>query len=82
MRIIDLHRIEQAEDPQKEYEACKQAYEEQFSNPFIAARKGYVDEVILPEETTARLTETFRFLADKYAEEMPSAVRKHGNMPL
>ena len=82
VRIIDRHRIEQAADPQKEYEACKEAYEEQFSNPFIAARKGYVDEVILPEETTARLVETFRFLADKHMEDTPSAVRRHGNMPL
>ena len=82
VRIIDRHRIEQAEDSQKEYEVCKRAYEEKFSNPFIAARKGYVDEVLLPEETTARLTETFRFLADKYEEETSPAVRKHGNMPL
>ena len=82
VRIIDRHRIEQSEDSQKEYEVCKRAYEEKFSNPFIAARKGYVDEVLLPEETTARLTETFRFLADKYEEETSPAVRKHGNMPL
>ena len=82
VRIIDRHRIEQAEDSQKEYEVCKRAYEEKFSNPFIAARKGYVDEVLLPEETTARLTETFRFLADKYEAETSPAVRKHGNMPL
>ena len=38
--------------------------------------------MLLPEETTARLTETFRFLADKYEEETSPAVRKHGNMPL
>lgn len=61
---------------------ARRAYEEKFSNPFIAARKGYVDEVLLPEETTARLTETFRFLADKYEEETSPAIRKHGNMPL
>lgn len=81
VRIIDRHRIEQAADPKQEYEACKHSYEEQFSNPFIAARKGYVDEVILPKETTDRLIETFRLLAEKKADE-PQAVRRHGNMPL
>lgn len=80
VRIIDRRRIEQAEDPQQEYEQCKQAYEEQFSNPFIAAKKGYVDEIILPEETAERLCETFRLLEGKRCPEQPA--RRHGNIPL
>ena len=80
VRIIDRHRIEEAEDPQAEYEACKKAYEEQFSNPFLAAEKGYVDEIILPEETVPRLRETFRLLRTKQVDEVN--VRRHGNMPL
>ncbi len=80
VRIIDRHRIEQSEDPEAEYERCKQAYEEQFSNPFIAAKKGYVDEVILPEETIDRLRESFRLLDGKEAE-IPR-IKKHGNIPL
>ena len=80
VRIIDRHRIEEAEDPQAEYEACKKAYEEQFSNPFLAAEKGYVDEIILPEEKVPRLRETFRLLRTKQVDEV--SVRRHGNMPL
>lgn len=68
------------EDPQAEYEACKKAYEEQFSNPFLAAEKGYVDEIILPEETVPRLRETFRLLRTKQVDKV--SVRRHGNMPL
>ena len=55
-------------------------YEEQFSNPFLAAEKGYVDEIILPEETVPRLRETFRLLRTKQVDEVN--VRRHGNMPL
>lgn len=80
VRIIDRRRIEGAADPQQEYERCKQAYENQFSNPFIAAKKGYVDEIILPGETTERLRGTFRLLAGK--EQRTEAYRKHGNIPL
>lgn len=80
VKIIARHEIEQAADPQAEYEARKRAYEEQFSNPFLAAEKGYVDEIILPEETVPRLQETFRLLRTKKKEEV--SVRRHGNMPL
>lgn len=79
VKIINRRQIEGAQDPQKEYERLKTEYEEKFSNPFVAAKKGYVDEIILPEETVERLTETFRLLEQKDVE--PFA-KKHGNIPL
>ena len=47
---------------------------------FLAAEKGYVDEIILPEETVPRLRETFRLLRTKQVDKV--SVRRHGNMPL
>lgn len=79
VRIIDRRRIAEAEDPQQEMERLKQEYEAKFSNPFLAARKGYIDEVILPEETVPRLRETFRLLGSKMHA---TDGRRHGNMPM
>ncbi len=80
VRVINRRQIESAQDPVREYERLKQEYEDQFSNPFLAAKKGYVDEIILPEETVERLTEAFRLLETK-KQEGPSH-KKHGNIPL
>ncbi len=79
VRIIHRHRLEKSDNPQQEYELLKQQYETQFSNPFTAVKKGYVDEIILPEETVDRLRETFRLLETKSADPFS---KKHGNMPL
>lgn len=79
VKIINRRQIEAADDPQQEYERLKQDYEQRFSNPFVAAKKGYVDEIILPDETVDRLKETFELLEKK--EAAPFA-KKHGNIPL
>ncbi len=79
VQIISRRQIAQAADPQQEYERQKAQYEEKFSNPFLAAKKGYVDEIILPEETVGRLKETFRLLRTKEAQPY---TKKHGNIPL
>ena len=79
VQIINRREIAGAKDPQQEYERRKAQYEEKFSNPFLAAKKGYVDEIILPQETADRLKETFRLLRTK--EETPYT-KKHGNIPL
>ncbi|MEO7125200.1 MAG: acyl-CoA carboxylase subunit beta [Nakamurella sp.] len=54
-------------------------YEEHLANPYVAADRGYVDQVIRPSETRIRLTRALRALADK-RETLPA--RKHGNIPL
>ncbi|MCA1727283.1 MAG: methylmalonyl-CoA carboxyltransferase, partial [Actinobacteria bacterium] len=53
--------------------------EEQFANPFIAAERGYVDDVIDPAETRPRVIQALRMLSSK-REAVPA--RKHGNIPL
>ena len=54
-------------------------YEDTLANPYVAADRGYVDQVIRPAETRVRLTQALRALADK-RETLPP--KKHGNIPL
>jgi acetyl-CoA carboxylase carboxyltransferase component len=54
-------------------------YTERYANPYIAAERGYVDDVISPAETRRVLVRSLALLASK-REEMPK--RKHGNVPL
>ena len=55
-----------------------QDYEKQYMNPYIAAERGYIDEVIIPEETRKKIAEAFRMLRNKERENR----RFHGNIPL
>jgi len=54
-------------------------YAEKFANPFIAAQRGFVDEVIQPRETRRKLLKSFAMLETK---EVARPNRKHGNIPL
>jgi propionyl-CoA carboxylase beta chain len=54
-------------------------YEHEFANPYRAAELGYVDEIILPEETRKRISQYLKFLENK---EVVRPSRKHGNIPL
>ena len=54
-------------------------YSETFANPYAAAERGYVDDVILPERTRLRICKALAMLADKRYTNPP---RKHGNIPL
>jgi propionyl-CoA carboxylase beta chain len=54
-------------------------YQEKFANPFIASARGYVDDVIMPRNTRARVARSLRMLANK---ELENPWRKHGNIPL
>ncbi len=60
-------------------EARTQEYEDRFANPFIAASRGYVDDVFMPRETRQRVCRSFAMLRDKQLE---NPWRKHGNIPL
>ena len=60
-------------------EARTQEYEDKFANPFIAASRGYVDDVFMPRETRTRICRSFAMLRDKQLE---NPWRKHGNIPL
>jgi hypothetical protein len=76
-----LHRDElaAAEDPAAMQAEFEERYARELANPWRAAERGYVDEVILPSETRQRLIRGLRFAGAK--RELPPA-RKHGNIPL
>ena len=54
-------------------------YEDRFLSPFIAAERGYIDDVIMPHSTRRRIARALAMLRDKHVE-MP--VKKHDNLPL
>ena len=60
-------------------EARTQEYRERFANPFIAARRGFIDDVIMPRGTRKRVAHALRWLAGK---ELKNPWKKHGNIPL
>ena len=62
-----------------EIAAQTQAYEERFLSPFVAAERGYVDEVIMPHSTRSRIARALAMLRTKQVEK---PWRKHDNMPL
>ena len=75
-----LYRRELPPDAPPEARAGKVAeYVANFANPYIAARRGYVDDIIEPSETRPRLIAAFQFLEGKRAT-LPK--KKHGNIPL
>src|SRR5215203_4098832 len=65
-------------DPEKIAARTKE-YEERFLSPFVAAERGYIDEVIMPHSTRRRIARALAMLRDKKVE-MP--IRKHDNLPL
>ena len=77
--IIGKKQIDAAEDPAKKREELIREYDGRFMTPYIAAEHGYVDEVILPEETREKIVAAFRMLRTK-KRELPA--KKHGNIPL
>ncbi len=79
VEIIFKKEISKAENPDEELEKKLSEYIEKFANPFIAAERGYIDDVILPEETKIKLISSFRLLKTK-VDKNPK--KKHGNIPL
>jgi propionyl-CoA carboxylase beta chain len=65
-------------DPDK-IQARTDEYQDKFANPFVAASRGYVDDVILPRDSRQRICRSFAMLRDKQLE---NPWRKHGNIPL
>jgi propionyl-CoA carboxylase beta chain len=73
-----LYRRELSEAPENRAEKVAE-YVENFANPYVAARRGYVDQIIEPSETRETLIRAFELLQNKRAS-MPR--KKHGNIPL
>lgn len=79
VEIIFKKKIADAPDPEEELQKMTEEYREKFANPFIAAARGYVDDVIEPKTTRARLIRAFEMLESKKDNIPP---KKHGNIPL
>ncbi|HEX6139600.1 MAG TPA: carboxyl transferase domain-containing protein, partial [Candidatus Limnocylindria bacterium] len=79
VNIIFRERIGAADDPGAERARLVAEYQERLANPYIAAARGYVDEVILPSETRDRVAGALALLEGK---RQPVPSRKHGNIPL
>ncbi len=79
VNIIFKDEIAAADDQAAERDRLVERYRAEFASPYIAASRGYVDEVIRPSETRPRLIRSLEVLADK-RDTNPR--KKHGNIPL
>jgi len=79
VNIIFRKEIDKAADPEAKRAELIQMYREQFANPYIAASRGYLDDVIEPRETRPRLINALEMLQNKRDTNPP---KKHGNIPL
>lgn len=77
--IIFRKEIQKADDPNAKLQEKINEYTEKFANPYIAAARGFVDEVIMPSETRTKLIHAFSMLENK-VDKIPR--KKHGNIPL
>ncbi len=77
--ILYRKKIAESPNPTSTRQDLVREYEEHFMTPYIAAERGFMDEVILPEETRKKLSESFFALKDK--NEL-RRTKKHGNIPL
>ncbi|MFL5754914.1 MAG: acyl-CoA carboxylase subunit beta [Chloroflexota bacterium] len=79
VNILYRERLAESTDPAAERARLVAEYEEQFANPYIAAARGYVDDVIQPHETRPRLISALTMLENKRDV---NPAKKHGNIPL
>ena len=77
--IIFKKEISEAQDPAAKLAEKEMEYAAKFANPFEAAQRGFIDEVIEPKETRRKLLKAFAMLENKT---VVKPVRKHGNIPL
>ncbi|MFO8111294.1 MAG: carboxyl transferase domain-containing protein [Desulfosalsimonadaceae bacterium] len=76
--IIHRREIQDADDSAGKRKEKVEEYKKIFSNPYIAANRGYIDDIIVPSETRPRLIESLEILAGKRQALPP---KKHGNIP-
>jgi propionyl-CoA carboxylase beta chain len=79
VNILYKREIDAAENPAAARAAKIAEYREAFANPYVAAQRGFIDEVILPRQTRARLIRGLAALETKRDRNPP---KKHGNIPL
>ncbi len=79
VQIIFRKEIDAAKDPKAREAELVREYRDKFANPYIAARMGYLDDIIEPPETRSRVANAFSMLRNKRDTRPP---KKHGNIPL
>ena len=79
VNILYRKQLAAAEDPEAERARLVQEYDDELTNPYVAADRGYVDQVIYPHETRAQVIRALRLLRTKRGVLPP---KKHGNIPL
>lgn len=77
--IIFKKEIASAANPAEERQSKINEYRDEFATPYIAAQRGYVDDVIIPSESRQRLAAAFEMLQSKRDKALP---KKHGNLPV
>ncbi|RVU01944.1 acyl-CoA carboxylase subunit beta [Mucilaginibacter limnophilus] len=77
--IIFKREISEAEDKEAKWQEKEQLYSQIFANPYRAAERGFIDEVIEPADTRAKLINAFKMLENKVVN---NPRKKHGNIPL
>ena len=79
VNIIFRRELENADDPIQRKAELVADYKEKFANPYVAASRGYIDDVIEPKETRPRLINALEMLSNKRDA---NPAKKHGNIPL
>jgi propionyl-CoA carboxylase beta subunit len=79
VNIVFRNELRAAADPVEKRKELEQEYRESFANPYKAAELGYIDDVIMPEETRPRIIQSLEMLQGKRDANPP---KKHGNIPL
>jgi len=77
--IIFRNEIKEASDPVAKLAEKEKEYKDKFANPYRAAERGFVDEVILPEDTRKKIIKGLKMLENK-VKNLPK--KKHGNIPM
>jgi propionyl-CoA carboxylase beta chain len=77
--IIFKKEIDSAKDPKKALAEKVEEFKQKFANPYAAAARGYIDDVIEPSETRAKLIRALWMLQTK---EQSNPKKRHGNIPL
>ena len=79
VNVVRRREIAAAEDPATTRAELVADYRETFANPYVAANRGYIDDVIDPRQTRSKVADALRMLENK-VDDLPA--KKHGNIPL
>jgi acetyl-CoA carboxylase carboxyltransferase component len=79
VNILYRRELQNGDNPEDVRQQTIEEYRDRFANPFVAAERGYIDDVIEPHETRPKVIRALRMLENK-GDTMPR--KKHGNIPL